>query len=112
MKITDITITEPLYYDLPLQGDARNRILPGSRESTFLRVETDEGVTGIAQTSLSSEIRALILDVFKPMVVGEDPFEVERIWEKVYWTYYGSVRRGAPHYRRRQRACGGFSIRR
>jgi len=96
LKITDITMTEPLYYDLPLQGDARNRILPGPRESTFLRVETDEGITGIAQASLSPEIGALILDVFKPLVVGEDPFEVEKIWEKVYWTYYGSVRRGAP----------------
>ncbi len=95
MRITDITMTEPLYVDLPLQGDSRGSS-SGPRTFTFLKVRTDEGITGIYPMSPSPDIDAFVLDVFKPLIVGEDPFEVEKIWEKVYWTHYGSVRRGAP----------------
>jgi len=89
-------MTDPLYLEIVAQGDARSSFLAGPREYTFLRVETDEGIVGISPASPSSDIRAFIFDVYKPLVVGEDPFEVEKIWEKVYWTHYGSVRRGAP----------------
>jgi L-alanine-DL-glutamate epimerase-like enolase superfamily enzyme len=95
MKITDITISVPCYVDLPMQGDARQR-WGGPRPYAFLEVTTDEEITGISPVSYASEIRTFILDVYKPLILGEDPFEVERIWEKVYWTYYGNIRRGAP----------------
>ncbi|MCJ7608473.1 hypothetical protein MUP00_02230 [Candidatus Bathyarchaeota archaeon] len=33
--------------------------------------------------------RVLVEDVLRPKIVGEDPFNVERIWEKMYW-YVGT----------------------
>jgi L-alanine-DL-glutamate epimerase-like enolase superfamily enzyme len=87
-------MTAPLYLDIVGQGDARSRFLPGPRVYTFLNVKTDEGITGVSPASPAADIRAFIFDVYKPLVVGEDPFEVEKIWEKLYWTNYGSVRRG------------------
>ena len=89
MKITDITISEPYYVDLPMQGDARQR-WGGPRPYAFLEVTTDEEIAGLSPVSYASEIRTFILDVYKPLILGEDPFEVERIWEKVYWTHYGN----------------------
>jgi len=96
MKITDVTMTDPLYLDILFQGDARTTFLSGPRAYTFIRVETDVGITGICPASPAPDINTFVLDVFEPLVIGEDPFEVEKIWEKVYWTTYGSSRRGAP----------------
>jgi L-alanine-DL-glutamate epimerase-like enolase superfamily enzyme len=102
LKITDITMTDPLYLppfpDLNYhRGDSRQSISPPlTGRSCFLCVHTDEGITGISPGSLSPVIRSFVFDVFKPLVVGEDPFQVEKIWEKCYWTQLGSVRRGAP----------------
>jgi L-alanine-DL-glutamate epimerase-like enolase superfamily enzyme len=93
LKITDLAITTPLYLDLVSQGDARQNI-SGPRANVFVLVETDDGITGICPASPTPDLNSFILDVFKPQVVGEDPFEVERIWDKLYWWNYGSVRRG------------------
>jgi len=95
LKITDITMTDPLFLDLVPQGDARSSI-SGPRAYTFIRVATDEGTTGICPASPSPEINTFILDVFKPQIIGEDPFQVEKIWENIYWTHFGNCRRGAP----------------
>jgi D-arabinonate dehydratase len=95
MRITDIVISAPLYLDLAPQGDARF-FISGPRAYVFIHVTTDEGITGVCPASPSPDINTYILDVYKPMVVGEDPFEVEKIWEKIYWTHLGSCRRGAP----------------
>jgi L-alanine-DL-glutamate epimerase-like enolase superfamily enzyme len=102
LKITDITMTDPLYlppFPDPTyhRGDSRQRMAPPLTGRTcFLQVHTDEGITGIAPGSLAPDIRSFVFDVFKPLVVGEDPFHVEKIWEKCYWTHLGSARRGAP----------------
>jgi len=96
MKIVDITITKPLYLDLVLLGDARG-VSSGPRAFNFLCITTDEGVTGLCPTwGPSPDVNVFALAIFKPLVVGMDPFEVEKIWEKCYWTQLGSVRRGAP----------------
>jgi D-arabinonate dehydratase len=99
MRISDITITGPLYLDLGLRGTQVRGDAKGSGSGptgyAFFCVSTDEGITGICPGFASSDILAF-LDIYRPLVVGEDPFEVEKIWEKLYWTNYGSVRRGAP----------------
>ena len=38
---------------------------------------------------------AFIENVLKPYVIGEDPLNTERIWEKMYWGSLSSGRRGA-----------------
>jgi len=95
-------MTDPFYLppfpDLNYhRGDSRQSISPPLiGRSCFLCVHTDEGITGISPGSLSPAIRSFIFDIFKPLVVGEDPFQVEKIWEKCYWSQLGSARRGAP----------------
>lgn len=96
MKITDITMLPPLYIPFTRQGDAR-----GTTEGytsilgTFLKISTDEGIVGVSPASASPDITSFIFDVYKPLILGEDPFEVEKIWDKLYWTAYGNCRRGA-----------------
>jgi L-rhamnonate dehydratase len=57
----------------------------------LVEVETDKGVTGIGEACAQSEhdeaglAAATILNRgIKPMVVGEDPLNIRKIWEKLY----------------------------
>jgi L-alanine-DL-glutamate epimerase-like enolase superfamily enzyme len=53
------------------------------------RVETDSGVSGVGWCytlgSGGSAIRALIGDALTPLVLGQDPFHIERIAERLWW---------------------------
>ena len=52
-------------------------------EQSFISIETDEGVTGIG-LGRGGKIEAAILEHLKPQLIGEDPINVERIWEKLW----------------------------
>lgn len=55
--------------------------------ATLVRVHTDEGITGIGECLArnSPEAAAAIVEkILKPLVVGQDPFNVELIWDKMY----------------------------
>ncbi len=68
-------------------------------EYFFIEVQTDEGVTGwgeITTTTLTAN-RAVagIIEKLNDLLIGEDPSQIERIWNKIFraFTYMGS--RGA-----------------
>jgi L-alanine-DL-glutamate epimerase-like enolase superfamily enzyme len=103
MKITKV---EPIVLRIP-QGDA-SKIPPptamaytgdymyyrdGNEEAIILRVETDEGISGIGEVdgpgSLVSEIihtlpQATWWRGWEDVLVGENPLEVGYLWEKMY----------------------------
>ena len=73
MKITEIEI-------IALQD-------PGNASETLVRVHTDEGLTGLGQ----AESPSLIIDAIvrcdgglAQLIRGEDPLQVERLWQKMY----------------------------
>jgi D-arabinonate dehydratase len=86
MKIRDVTVT---MVEVPL-----TRIFKGStyqidkRCTIIVNIETDEGVTGETysgdERTTYREIRDLILGPYKNVLVGEDPFAIERIWERLF----------------------------
>ena len=94
MKITDIQLSDPVYVPARQMADAIN-ILPIVTAYTFLYVFTDEGITGIGPARSGALDKALIEELLKPYVVGEDPLNSERIWEKMYWASLQYGRRGA-----------------
>ena len=49
-----------------------------------LRIQTDGGAVGIGRAYAGTA--ALIADEFAPLLVGENPLNVERLWEKIYRT--------------------------
>ncbi|MEJ1156672.1 mandelate racemase/muconate lactonizing enzyme family protein [Prosthecomicrobium sp. N25] len=68
-------------------------------EFLFVEVSTDEGITGWGEITTTTDIanRGLtaMLRQIGPMMVGEDPAQIERLWHKLFrsFTYMGS--RGA-----------------
>jgi L-alanine-DL-glutamate epimerase-like enolase superfamily enzyme len=98
MKIIDIEVIE-----LRVPGWT-GETFDGSYDNCLVLVHTDEGVTGIAEVdSVPSVIRAIV-DAprshthamgLKQAVAGQDPADIEGLWERMYdlTSYYG--RRGA-----------------
>jgi len=59
--------------------------------AALIEVETDEGITGIGETCIHSErgeaavAAQKIVEVgFKPLPVGADPLDIQRLWHKLY----------------------------
>ncbi len=97
MKIIDV---EAIILALP---DIMERT-DGSQDTVVIRIKTDEGITGIGEVDSSPWVVKAIVEApvshticrgLKALLIGEDPFHIPQIWEKMYQgtIYYG--RRGA-----------------
>jgi L-alanine-DL-glutamate epimerase-like enolase superfamily enzyme len=58
--------------------------------SIFVQVVTDEGITGIGECSpMHGPVLAHFVDTaLKPLVIGEDPREIDRLWHKMLFRTY------------------------
>lgn len=82
MKITKVKVFEVegaarsglALYEIPRGGLAPGEVSP--HHQRFTQIETDEGVIGLALRG-SADTKAL-----GQQLIGEDPIEVERIWER------------------------------
>src|SRR3954470_14981532 len=87
MKIIDV---EAIVLRQPALDD---HIADGSQDDLVILVHTDEGITGIGEVDSAPEaVRALvnasgshaIANSLHDLLVGEDPVDVERLWQKMY----------------------------
>ncbi len=97
MKITDVEA-------IPLRAPGVDEeFLDGSQDDVIIRVHTDKNIEGVGEVDASPEIVKAIVEAptshswskgLRELLIGEDPYDVERLWEKMYRgsIYYG--RRG------------------
>jgi L-alanine-DL-glutamate epimerase-like enolase superfamily enzyme len=97
MKVKSIKLSEPVYVPYRAMTDAINT-LPLAMSYSFVYISTDEGITGTGLSHGGALEKLLIENVLAPQVIGEDPLNTERIWEKMYWATLQSGRRGAQCY--------------
>ena len=77
---------------------------PASKESTswskrnwcFVKVYTDEGITGLGEGSGWPRVVETAINDLKPIVIGEDPMNIERIWQKMLVSTMGAGMTGTP----------------
>ena len=96
MKIRDIR-TIPLKYTLPKTlYDANFKI--GETLSLLVEVETDEGLVGVGEAAhLGGPLRStqVVIDgELRDHLIGEDPRDIERLWEQMYQRSYKHARGG------------------
>jgi 2-dehydro-3-deoxyphosphogalactonate aldolase len=64
----------------------------GGRYFTFVKLTTDNGITGIGEVYCATfgpvAMKAMIEDVFQRYVEGSNPFELEKLWRRVYGSGY------------------------
>jgi len=58
--------------------------------SIFIQVFTDEGITGIGECSPmnSSVIANFVNTAIKPLVIGENPLEIDKLWNRMTFRTY------------------------
>ena len=97
MRITNV---EAIILRLPV----RQAVADGTQDDLLIRIETDEGITGYGEVDTSPEVGKAVVNAemshgtcygLREILVGQDPFDIEQIWESMYRTtlYYG--RQGA-----------------
>lgn len=81
MKITDISVERYKWRrEKPISNGLHTYAWAGV---TFVRVETDEGVTGIGLGG-RNRVELATVEQLKGRVLGEDPLDNERIWHKMW----------------------------
>ncbi|MFN0154899.1 MAG: mandelate racemase/muconate lactonizing enzyme family protein [Gaiella sp.] len=97
MKITDVEAI------VLRQAVVNEGIADGSQDDLVVRIHTDEGITGIGEVDSSPELVQALVQApsshavavsLRDVLIGEDPLDVERLWQKMYrgLIYFG--RRG------------------
>ncbi len=85
-------------------GPIKTDIADGSQDALIVRVHTDAGIVGLGEVDSSPHVAKAVIEApashkiasgLAAVLVGEDPFQVGRLWRKMYdrSVYYG--RRGA-----------------
>jgi len=98
MKITDV---EPIVLRLPQVDTAR---ADGTQDAFLVRVHTDEGIVGLGEADTAPLLARTIVEMpsshslargLREVLVGEDPLQVDRLWQAMFHAsdHYG--RRGA-----------------
>lgn len=93
MKVTNV---EPMVLEAPIAEPWRiGSAVYTSMHAALVKIETDEGITGYGECLVRfvPDVGAGIVEkLLKPVVVGQDPFNVELIWDKMY-----QIMRGRGH---------------
>ncbi|MCH2211154.1 MAG: mandelate racemase/muconate lactonizing enzyme family protein [Fuerstiella sp.] len=97
MKITDV---EPIHLRVPVVEE----IPDGTLDVLVVLIHTDAGITGIGEVTSQSYVCKACFEAprsaarrhgLTSILVGEDPLDVERLWEKMYYETNRYGRRGA-----------------
>ena len=95
MKITDVRTTVLFY---PHARPIQNATIPPpgrpGRSQLFVHIDTDEGIEGLGIGQASPGVRQVIEAAFKGLIVGQHPFDIEKIWSSMYWHSNAYGRRG------------------
>lgn len=58
------------------------------RSAVLVKVDTDEGLSGVGEAAYFGGppmiTKMIIEKELKEYLIGEDPFNIERLWEKMY----------------------------
>ena len=62
----------------------------GNRNQLVVKIETDEGLSGLGESGLSGRELAVIgaLNHFSEFLIGQDPLQIGRIWQELYRSQY------------------------
>jgi L-rhamnonate dehydratase len=87
MRITQV---EPVVLRLPELDASR---ADGTQDVFLVRVHTDEGITGIGEADTSPYLARVAIEMpsshsiargVAELLVGEDPLQIDRLWQRVY----------------------------
>ena len=97
MKITEVSTTVLFYPDAkPIQDSTIPTPPPGAggRGQLFVHIRTDEGIEGLGIGQSSPGVREVVESGLSGLLVGQDPFNIEKLWNDMFWHVRGYGRKG------------------
>ena len=97
MKITDVTTTMLRNPEgFVIQDATIPPLKPGAKGSMglWVHIKTDEGTEGLDVGTGNHAIRAVIENNLKDLLIGQDPFNIEKLWNDMFWRVRGYGRKG------------------
>lgn len=90
IKITDIKVTvfEHRVNDVVYDREGHTRYEAGNvakRSLTYIQIETNEGIVGECFGNGGMTEAIQIKSVIEPMLIGENPLDREKIWQKMWY---------------------------
>ena len=95
MKIADVTTTA-LFCPHTKPWMDGTTLPPGSagRSGLFVHIKTDEGAEGLGIAWANPGVRQVIESDLKGLLLDQDPFDIERLWNDMFWKVRGYGRKG------------------
>ncbi|MGI5966934.1 MULTISPECIES: mandelate racemase/muconate lactonizing enzyme family protein [Anaerotruncus] len=96
MKITDVEV-------ICLRVPAFDEPCEWGDDAFIVKVHTDEGITGIGESDTSPMVARAMIEApesnlysggLKRLIIGENPLEIQKLWDKMYWASNYNGRRG------------------
>ncbi|CAG0970853.1 partial Hydrophobic dipeptide epimerase, partial [Anaerolineae bacterium] len=87
MKITDVV---PLLLSYTYPKDEQPHFVGGKvvrRNAALVQIKTDEGLTGLGEVGSAIFLPdgvAPVVARLRGLLLGENPFNVERVWQRLY----------------------------
>jgi len=97
MKIVDVTTTmlrDPEGFVIQDSTIFPPKEGAQGRSALFVHIKTDEGIEGLGTSAGSTAVQAVVEDSLKEVLIGEDPFNIEKLWNLMFWTVRGVGRKG------------------
>lgn len=97
MLITDVTTTLLRHPEgRPIQDATIYPPPPGTRgrSQLFIHVHTDAGLEGLGLSIPGRAVQAVVEQNLKHLLVGRDPFNIEWLWERMFWEIRTYGRKG------------------
>lgn len=88
MKIIDVQ-TIPLSAPLSIPIGRSQNYSYSAKHAALVKIYTDEGIIGIGDALTPKgpkSVCAIIEEIIKPELIGQEPTEIEVLWEKMYQT--------------------------
>ena len=93
MKITEVKVSTLTYPEGSAVADAT--MAPKSAKGyTFVHILTDEGITGLGIGKSAPGIKQIVENIFAPILIGQDPYDIEKLWDLMYWAIRSFGRKG------------------
>jgi L-alanine-DL-glutamate epimerase-like enolase superfamily enzyme len=67
----------------------KTAVVEGNFDWTFVRLETDTGLRGLGECFFAPGLTAMLRDL-EPVILGEDPRDVRRLFRKLQWAASGA----------------------
>src|SRR5580658_10007384 len=63
--------------------DVKCMIVRGTWDWNLVKIETDAGLYGIGEAYWGPGVKDVIAKIFKPLLIGEDPLNVDKLYTKI-----------------------------